>query len=581
MRHGDRCVSCEDLRARLATVEQRRGELETENEQLRVELREATDLIELQKGDIGRYRAAFEQVRPNTPERVSKDQLQLAFARILESCSDVPAAQTLAANQNREQGEEKKANGAPAAPGKSKKGFTPHGRRKLDLTALPVEECVIDPEEVASCGGQGYELIGQEESDRVAFRPGSYVRLRIVRRKWVPKRGVQGPRAREGGSDPPGGSPVKIAPLPGSVWPSCMADPSTVAEHIVAKYADVLPLHRQEVISARNGFRVPRSTQCSWLGQAFAVLYRIVEAMHAEAVARAFCIATDATGAPVRLLGGGCDNWHVFVLIADHDHVVFRYTAEHTSEAVDGLLHGFRGYLLADAAAVYDILHRGGAIEVGCWAHLRRYFWRAIPSEPQRALEAMALIAKLFAIERGCRTLPLPEHTERRAREAQPVLALLDAWVDRNRNQVDPRSPLHRAIGYYDNQREGLHRFLDDGRLRLDNGVSEQQLRNLVLGRHNWMYFENETGLKWYTTFRSLIASCALQGINPRQYMEQVLRLAPHWRVSRMLELSPKYWQSTLSRLSPEQARFLIPPWQTEWPRVSTASSPADERRCA
>jgi len=238
------------------------------------------------------------------------------------------------------------------------------------------------------------------------------------------------------------------------------------------------------------------------------------------------------------------------------------------------MLGGFRGNLLADAAAIYDTLHRDGAIEVGCWFHLRRYFWRGLPSDPQRALEALSLIAKLFEIERDCRGLSLSEHTAQRAARAKPVLDILDKWIERNRDEVDPRGPLDQGIGYYQNQREALHRFLGDGRLRLDNSISEQQLRNAVLGRHNWMFFANETGLKWYTKFRSLIASCALHDINAHQYLEQVLRLAPHWPVSRVLELSPKYWKTTLDNLDERHQRILIPPWEREWPVVDATAPP-------
>ena len=258
-----------------------------------------------------------------------------------------------------------------------------------------------------------------------------------------------------------------------------------------------------------------------------------------------------------------CDSWHVFVFIADRDHVVFRYTHKHTSETVAGLLGGFRGYLLSDAAPVYDVLHRGGEIiEVACWFHARRYFWRALESDRERALEALAIISELFKIARECNEIPMPERTEARAARARPVLAIFDQWIARHREQVDPRGPLDKAIGYYENQRGALHRFLDDGRLRLDNNISEGQLRNLVLGRHNWQWFANETGLRWYTTFRSLIASAALHGLNAQEYLEQLLRLAPHWPVTRMIELAPKYWAQTVAGLDARRRAILRRPWE-------------------
>jgi len=121
---------------------------------------------------------------------------------------------------------------------------------------------------------------------------------------------------------------------------------------------------------------------------------------------------------------------------------------------------------------------------------------------------------------------------------------------------------LDKAIGYYDNQRAALHRFLADGRLRLDNNISEAELRNVVLGVNNWTFFANETGLRWYTTFRSLIASCRLHGLNPQDYLEQLLRLGPHWPVTRMLELAPKYWTATIAGLDAHHRALLVRPWE-------------------
>lgn len=548
-----RCERCTALSAELTALGVRNKQLEHEAKQLHAQLRETVKLVELQKADLERYRAAYERVQPNTPERVPTNQLQLAFERVLLALQDVPATKAVAAAA--------KASGTAEKKEKRKQG--PHGRRRLELTSLPVERVEMDPDEVVAAGGEGFEQIGEEVSERVAFKRGGFVRLRIVRRKWAR---VTEKAAVE--SNVVELRKVVVAPLPDSVWPNTMAEPSAVAQNIIAKYDDSLPLHRQERISARNGFTVPRSTQCGWLGAAYAMVYRVVEAMLAEAKATAFCIALDATGAPVRA-PGECEDWHIFVLLADREHVVFQYMQHQTSTAIEAMLEGYRGHLLLDAAPVYDALFGGGdRVEVACWFHQRRYFWRALETQKELALEALSLIAKLFDIERRMKVLPVSEKTVARADAARPVLAMLDAWVARNRDKADPRGPLAQAIGYYDNQREALHQFLTDGRLRLDNSVSEQQLRNVALGRHNWTFFENETGLRWYCAFRSLIASCALHGINAHEYLEQLLRLAPSWPVARVLELAPKYWKGTLAKLDARQRATLERPWERTWPTV-------------
>jgi len=544
-------------------------ELEGELAEVRRLLAEVLKLSDLQTADLDRLRAEHEKVQPNRPERVPPKELDLAAERVatsfgqLGAANDTPSSPTEGEHAEQGPAGELPATGSGTKPPRKKKRRDAHGRRRLDLANLPVERVEIDPDEVKAAGGVGFVCIGEETSDRIAFKPGSFICLRIVRRKWAR---IGAEKARDidaDGSSVPTPPPVIIAPVPDNVWPRVMADPSAVARGILAKYDDCLPLNRQETITAREGFVVPRSTQCHWFGVAHDLCYRVVDAMFDEGRDKAFCIATDATGAPVRA-PGGCHNWHIYVFIADRDHVVFRHTAENTSTAVEGFLHGFHGHLLSDAAAVYDVLHREhDIVEVGCWFHARRYFYRALESDRPRALEALAIIRELFVADRACRDIPMPERTEARAAKARPILAIWDTWIEHNRGRVDPRSPLRKAIGYYDNQREALRRFLDDGRLRVDNNISEGALRKLVLGRRNWNWFANETGLRWYTVFRSLIASCALHGLNPMLYFEHLLRLAPHWPITRMLELAPKYWSKTIAGLDARQRAILARPWET------------------
>lgn len=551
--------------------------------ELEGQLHESSKLAELQAADLERYRKVVEASTRNRPERVKQEELQLAFARVLESTASAPASAAsntdqvvpaVAAATSAAQGEQTQAPSTTAqdtqtqtaAPGAARRRHA-HGRRALDLSTLPVKPIVIDPPEVLAEGEAGFNLIGEETSWRVALQPSAYFALKIVRRKWArkPPPGAHGAPACIEACTPhetPGPAPVVVAPLPEGVWPGLMGDPSAIAGVIVSKYDDSLPLHRQERISTRHGFTLPRSTQCGWLSAALPVCRRVVDAMFEEARASAHCMATDATGAPVRA-PGACENWHVFVFIADHDHVVFRYNRKHNSAVVGEMLQGFRGFLLADAAVIYDALYRDGdIIEVACWAHARRYAWRALTTERQWALELMAVIGELFAVVRACWSIPMPQRTAERAARAQPVLDRFDRWVDGHRARLDPGGKLVKAITYCDNQREALRRFLTDGTLRPDNNISEQQLRAVVLGRDNWHYFANERGLEYYTTFRSLLASCALHALNTQHYLEQLLRLAPHWPVNRTLELSPKYWARTVAALDARHSALLAPPWE-------------------
>lgn len=573
MAGGEACErsECRDTRAELEAVQMRTVQLQAEIVALEGELAEALKLIELQKADLDRYEKAIQDARPHCPERTSDEQLQLGWVRILQALAEEPSNDGDEAHEALEK-MPPPGGGEGRSRSSGKGGRHAHGRRPpADMAKLPQRIVEVDPPEVLAAGGEGYRYIGVETSRSIAYRPSSYICVTIKRRKYARIEEAT-PDLSSAGLEQQPLPPVVIAELPDCVWPRFMADPSAVANVIVTKYGDVVPLNRQETISARHGLSLSRSTLCGWLSKAHAVLYRIVDAMLSDAKRSAHCIATDATGAPVKKLGGHY-NWHVFVFIADADHVIFRYATEHTSHVIAEMLVGYEGVVLADASLIFDTLFRDlGMTESGCWSHARRYFWKGVETERDRAYEALALIAQLFAIERDCKDLTPDERQGVRLARAGPVLAALDQWVDRHRDDVAPRGRIRAAITYYDNQREALHRFVHDGRLSIHNNASERALRNLVLGRANWQYFANRTGLNWYTVFRSLIASCALHDINPQAYLEQVLRLAPHWPVTRMLELAPKYWKATLAALDEQQQLIITPPWELDDQVVSSDS---------
>jgi hypothetical protein len=582
-------------------------ELEAQLGALRAEVDEGIKTTELLEAELKRYRYSFNVGQPNCPERVPTGELQLAFERVL---AGAPPANDLVAqagslgsvDEDASSAAQPGHSGTPQHPDGSKGKRTGtdgkrtgHGRRNLDLSNLPTEVVRIDPPEVTA-NPEEFELIGEETSSRVGYRA-CYLRLVFVRTKWVKKSSkARVTQAATANASVDENAPqaaqaqaptVRIAALPPNVLPHVMADASAIANVVTSKYDDVLPLNRQERISTRHGFHLPRSTQCGWLSVAFALLHRIVLAMFAESKAQAFCIATDATGAPVQKVRG-CRKWHVFTFIADNGHIVFRWVNEHSGKAIASLLSGFRGHLLSDAAPIYAVLQRElGITLVYCWAHVRRGFWRALHTDKDLATEALSIISKLFQLESECKLIPMPARTAVRAERARLLLELFDGWIARHQDRKDIGEPLQKAIGYYINQRDGLRRFLEDGRLSIHNNGCEGQLRNLAMGRDNWRYFLNRTGLNWYTTFRSLIASCHLHGINPQIYLEEVLRLAPHWPATQVLLLSPKYWPLTRAGLSPEQMEIIRSPWAatttpaTELDELAHASDPTSQHRAA
>lgn len=521
-------------------------ELQAELTVAQQQVAELSKVNELQAADLDRMKQALQTGKsgPNQPERVHPDQLGLAFERLVRAIVDEEQKNAVQPTPSaNDEGEE--------TPSKKRKG----GRRRLAEQDLPVIDERIVPPEVEACGGKGWRRINEEVTERIAYQPGRFVRIRTTREIWVP-------------CDEQGrwlGAPV-TAPLPDWAIPNLMADTSVIASIILSKYGFSLPLNRQEQMTGLDGFPIARSTMSDWLEVAFGLAEPVVKAMHAESLAESFCIATDATSAPVRALKGQIYH-HVFVFIADAGHITFLASRRHDGEAIRQMIGPFRGALLSDAAGIYDVVHSLGVTFVACWAHVRRYFWKATLTEPELAYEALALIQRVFQVERKVKRLPVDERSTYRLEHTQPVIDVMDAWTERMAPRADPRGRLEAGIRYYRNQREALGRFVQDERLEAHNNACERELRALVLGRKNWMHFENKTGLAWYTVFRSLISSCRLHDLNPFIYLEQMLRLARLWPEERALELSPKHWQATVANLDDRQQSVLHPPWKQELAR--------------
>lgn len=469
----------------------------------------------------------------NERERVSPEQLRLALETLAKT---IPSLSPLLDPPNDQDG------GSRDGGERGDRGKRPgHGRRPIPED-LPCVEIRVDLPENER---EGMEEIGQETSDTVEWRRGGYVRVRVVRPKYAdrsrPERGVA------------------CVEAPRRSYPRALFGPALLARILFGKYGEHMPLARLEKSFERDGYEIPRSTMCGAVeGVCEGGLARIVAAMVQDSK-RAHTIATDATGILVQAKDK-CRRGHVFVAIADRDHVVFHFAKKHDSTTVRELFRGFRGYLLADASSVYEALYRGDGsnlppTEAACWAHCRRYFFKAIPSDPTRAVQGIALIDQLFALEREIDGRPPEQKREIRRQRAGPIL---EAFADfRARAQAAPdvveKSPLAAALRYSINQWDALRRFLDDGRLPIHNNGSELQLRHVVLGRKNWLFLGTDDFGEHACTITSLIASAKLHDLDPEAYLRDVLRVLPHWPTIRMIELAPKNWRTTRERLDAQQ----------------------------
>ncbi|MDC3960740.1 IS66 family transposase [Polyangium jinanense] len=518
------------LESRLAGASRERDKLSHERDKFRHERDEYRKLYELASIELERFRR---HIFGRKAEQIDPAQTQLAFTAVVEALGGLErlSEQTpdAAPPSDRPSGE-KLPDGKK--PKQKDRKVTPHGRQILP-EHLPVHEIELLPPEAKGEGAASLVRIGEEVSETLEWRPASLVRVRVIRPKFATKG-----KPEEG---------VRVEPAPEAPIPRCMAGPGLIAHVIVSKYGNSLPLHRQERIFEREGVSLARSTLCNWVGASTGLLKYVVDAMLVDAKT-AHCIAMDATGVLVQAKEK-CRRGYFWVLVADQDHVLFRFTPRHTQDGPREFLRGYKGYVLADAHNVYELLYRTEDVtEVGCWAHCRRGFFKSLSSDKERALAALGFIGKLYAIDAETKELPPARRTEERRRLATPVLEAFRIWLDVEALVALPKSPIGQAIGYARNQWAPLTRFLDDGRLRLDNNGSELELRRQAVGRKNWLFVGSDEGAEWNTIAVSLIASCQLHGIEPWAYLRDVLILLPDWPRDRVLELSPKHWKQTLEQ---------------------------------
>jgi len=259
-------------------------------------------------------------------------------------------------------------------------------------------------------------------------------------------------------------------------------------------------------------------------------------------------LCIDATGVLVQALEK-CRNAYFFVVVAPERHVLFGYSPKHDAKAVDKLIGAYQGMLVADAHSVYEHLYRSGdVIEVGCWAHCRRYWWKSLETDSTRAKRGLAFIQKLFLLERAYASAPPELKVRCRQSEAKPVVDEFFRFCDEESLKVLDETPISKAIGYARNQRKALERFLEDGRLPIHNNSSENALRREALGRRNWLFVGNDEGGEVNATLVSLLASCQMHGLEPLGYLRDLLCLLPSWPVKRVLELAPVNWSQTVQR---------------------------------
>jgi len=422
---------------------------------------------------------------------------------------------------------------------------------------LPREDVIHTDSPDCTCGacGAGLRQIGQDVSEVLEYEPGSFKVIRHIRPKFACA----------------ACHTITQTPAPSRPIDRGLAGAGLLTHVVVGKYCDHLPLYRQSQIYAREGVDIDRSTLVDWVAGCARLLQPLTDAVR-RYVMSAYKIHTDDTPVPVLSPGRGKTKTARLWVYARDDRpaadpsppaVWFQYSPDRKGENPRRHLKGFAGVLQADAYAGYDqIFTSGQIVEAACWAHARRKYFEIHERQGETpgtvAHQALQSISALYAIEKEMRCKPADERRRQRQQRARPLLEELHRWLNNTLSFLSAKSPMALAIGYSLSNWRALTRYVDDGRIEIDNNTAERALRSVVLGRKNYLHFGSDSGGERAAVIYSLIGTCKLNGIDPQAYLRHVLeRIADH-PINRVAELLPWVVADKLKthwKTAPELAR--------------------------
>ncbi len=419
-------------------------------------------------------------------------------------------------------------------------------RRSRIPEHLPVVETVIEPESVKACP-EAWRKIGEEVSEMLDYEPGRFLCLRTVRPKYARRSDREAP-------------PI-TAPLPPKLVEGGIGSPGLIAHIVIQKYCDHLPLYRQEqIFRSRNGVELPRQTMARWVEVAADWLRPIYDKMR-EAVFAGGYLEIDET--PVKFLQPGegkTGQGYLWVYRKPGGDTLFDWHAGRGHECLVAFIpDDFTGVIQCDGYSAYRTFakkHQGEITLAGCWAHARRKFRDAFEvagkgtKARSQAAWFLRQIQHLYAIERDLRDSRAGPALRQARRQSESRLIIdrihralfrLKTGGDKNR-KILPKSVLGRAIDYALNQWPMLTVFVDDGRVEIDNNLVENAIRPTAIGKKNWLFIGDKDAGWRSAVLYSIIESCRSRGINPLEYLRDVLTQLPETTNWEVAELTPEKW---------------------------------------
>jgi len=397
---------------------------------------------------------------------------------------------------------------------------------------LPRVEIHHEPDSTTcSCGCQ-LKRIGQDVSEKLDYTPGVFTVEEHIRGKWV----CQDCQT------------LIQAPVPAQIIDKGIPTAGLLAQVVVAKYNDHLPLYRQEHIFGRAGVELPRSTLAQWVGICGVRLQPLVDALKAEILKHSVLHADET---PVAMLKPGTGKTHRAYLWAyapgafeDLRAVIYDFCETRAGEHARDFLGQWKGSLVCDDYAGYKAGFLSGITEAGCMAHARRKFFDLhVAAKSQIAQQACTYISQLYDIEREIKTLTPDERLKIRQARSKPLADKFHEWMLLQRRQVTDGTAIAKALDYSLKRWTALTQFLSNGQLPIDNNWIENQIRPIAIGRNNWLFAGSLRAGQRAAAVMSLIQSAKLNGHDPYAYIKDVLTRLPTQKNSQIEELLPHRWQ--------------------------------------
>ena len=409
-------------------------------------------------------------------------------------------------------------------------------KQKPKRTALPAEfpRTLIhhEPDNTHCPCGCALKRIGEDVSEKLDYTPGVFTVERHVRGKWVCD----------------DCETLIQAPVPAQIIDKGIPTAGLLAHVMIAKFADHLPLYRQESIFGRAGLAIPRSTLAQWVGVTGVQLQPLVDALR-DVVLGQSVVHADET--PVQMLAPGSKKTHRSYVWAYATSqfcktaaVVYDFSPSRAGEHARNFLQDWRGKLVCDDFGGYKASFELGVTEIGCMAHARRKFYELhVTNKSMLAEQALRYIQLLYEIESEARDLEPDLRRQIRQEKAVPVMDRLHAWMMAQRDLVPEGSAISKALNYSLKRWAALSRYLDDGAVPIDNNWAENQIRPWAHGRKNWLFAGSLRSGKRAAAIMSLIQSARLNGHDPYAYLKDVLTRLRTQRASDIDQLLPHKWQ--------------------------------------